>query len=66
MRDRATENEPPRFDARNLRDSLSCPGIHQLVDCAPERAWIAEKRCGVCDTEQEIGIAQDGRIVYEN
>lgn len=27
-------------------------------------AWIAEKVCGVCDTEHELGIAEDGRIVY--
>lgn len=26
--------------------------------------WIAEKVCGVCDTEHELGIAEDGRIVY--
>jgi hypothetical protein len=27
-------------------------------------AWIAERVCGVCDTEHEIGLAEDGRIVY--
>lgn len=27
-------------------------------------AWIAEKECGVCETVQELGIAEDGRIVY--
>jgi hypothetical protein len=27
-------------------------------------AWIAEKVCGVCDTENELGIAEDGRVVY--
>ena len=29
-------------------------------------AWIAEKVCGVCDTEHELGISADGRIVYVN
>ena len=28
--------------------------------------WIAEKVCGVCETEHELGIAEDGRIVYVN
>lgn len=27
-------------------------------------AWVAEKECGVCETLQELGIAEDGRIVY--
>lgn len=27
-------------------------------------AWLAEKVCGVCDTQQELGIAPDGKIVY--
>ena len=40
-----------------------------VVKAAPEGrqedvAWIAEKVCGVCDTEHELGIAEDGRIVY--
>lgn len=26
--------------------------------------WIAEMLCGVCDTEHELGLAEDGRIVY--
>lgn len=29
-------------------------------------AWIVEKVCGVCETEHELGIAEDGRIVYVN
>ena len=29
-------------------------------------AWIAEKTCGVCNTEHELGIAEDGRIIYSN
>lgn len=27
-------------------------------------AWVAEKECGVCETVHELGIAEDGRIVY--
>lgn len=26
--------------------------------------WSAEKVCGVCDAPQELGIAEDGTIVY--
>ena len=29
-------------------------------------AWIAEKVCGVCNAENELGIAPDGAIVYVN
>ena len=27
-------------------------------------AWVAEKICGVCGAEHELGIAPDGAIVY--
>lgn len=27
-------------------------------------AWVASKTCGVCDHREEIGIADDGDIVY--
>ena len=27
--------------------------------------WIATKTCGVCGTQSEIGIQDDGDIVYE-
>lgn len=27
-------------------------------------AWIATKTCGVCDHKEEIGIAEDGDVVY--
>jgi hypothetical protein len=26
--------------------------------------WVATKICGVCDYKEEIGIAEDGDIVY--
>lgn len=26
--------------------------------------WVATKTCGVCDYKEEIGIAEDGDIVY--
>jgi len=26
--------------------------------------WVASKTCGVCDYKEEIGIAEDGDIVY--
>ena len=26
--------------------------------------WLANKTCGVCDYKEEIGIAEDGDIVY--
>ena len=29
-----------------------------------EVAWVAEKTCGVCGTEHELGITADGRIHY--
>jgi hypothetical protein len=29
-------------------------------------AWIVDRACGVCSTEQELGLAEDGRIVYSN
>ena len=28
--------------------------------------WIAKKTCGVCGMEQEIGIDEDGDIVFAN
>jgi hypothetical protein len=28
--------------------------------------WIARKTCGVCGMEQEIGIDEDGDIVFAN
>ena len=28
-------------------------------------AWLAERHCGVCGAELELGIAADGTIVYE-
>ncbi|MBX3174214.1 MAG: hypothetical protein KF709_07360 [Gemmatimonadaceae bacterium] len=28
--------------------------------------WIAKKTCGVCEYESEIGIANDGDIVFES
>lgn len=27
-------------------------------------AWVAEKTCGVCSANHELGIAPDGVIVY--
>jgi transcription elongation factor Elf1 len=27
-------------------------------------AWLAERHCGVCGAEMELGIAPDGAIVY--
>jgi hypothetical protein len=27
--------------------------------------WIATKVCGVCKYQEEIGIAEDGDVVYE-
>lgn len=27
-------------------------------------AWIATKTCGVCDYQEEIGISDDGEVVY--
>lgn len=27
-------------------------------------AWLAERHCGVCGAELELGIAADGTIVY--
>src|SRR3984893_3109771 len=44
MRDRAAQNKPPRFDARDLVDLGSGPGLHQFVDRAAKRAGVAEKR----------------------
>lgn len=29
-------------------------------------AWLAEKVCGVCSAENELGIAPDGAIIYVN
>lgn len=29
-------------------------------------AWIATKLCGVCNMESEIGIQDDGDIVFES
>lgn len=28
--------------------------------------WVATKTCGVCEHKEEIGIADDGEVVYEN
>jgi len=28
--------------------------------------WIAKKTCGVCGMEQEIGIDEDGDVVFAN
>lgn len=28
--------------------------------------WVATKTCGVCDYKEEIGIADDGDIVYSS
>ena len=28
--------------------------------------WIAKKTCGVCGMEQEVGIDEDGDIVFAN
>jgi hypothetical protein len=28
--------------------------------------WIAQKTCGVCGMEQEVGIDEDGDIVFAN
>jgi hypothetical protein len=27
-------------------------------------AWVATKVCGVCDTQQEVGLDAEGEIVY--
>jgi hypothetical protein len=27
-------------------------------------AWVATKTCGVCDYKEEIGIADDGDVVF--
>ena len=28
--------------------------------------WVAKKTCGVCGMEQEVGIDEDGDIVFAN
>ena len=29
-----------------------------------EVAWVAQQVCGVCNAHQELGIADDGDIIY--
>lgn len=29
-------------------------------------AWVAVRHCGVCDYKSEIGIQDDGDVVYES
>lgn len=31
---------------------------------ALEVAWVVQQVCGVCDAHQELGIADDGDVVY--
>jgi hypothetical protein len=33
---------------------------------ALKAVWIARKTCGVCGAEEEIGIEEDGDIVFVN
>ncbi len=33
---------------------------------ALKAVWVVKKTCGVCGMEQEIGIEEDGDIVYVN
>jgi hypothetical protein len=33
---------------------------------ALKAVWVAKKLCGVCGMEQELGIDEDGEIVFVN
>jgi hypothetical protein len=33
---------------------------------ALKAVWVAKKTCGVCGMEQEVGIDEDGDIVFAN
>jgi hypothetical protein len=44
VRDRASEDEAARLDARDLVDLRTGPGMHQLVDGAAERTCVRQQR----------------------
>jgi hypothetical protein len=41
------------------------PASHSITE-ALKAVWVAKKTCGVCGMEQELGIDDDGDIVFVN
>ncbi len=50
------------YTYRKLRVKVASKAIKDELGVA----WIATKVCGVCGTQGEIGIQDDGDIVYES
>ena len=44
---------------------LSVRAATEAIQKETGAVWIASKTCGVCSYTEEIGIAEDGDVVYE-
>ena len=63
MRNRASQNEPPRLEAHHLVNPLAGIGVQQLVHRHPKAARIGKQRGHIAEHDPRMGKVGDGADV---